>query len=619
MGSLFHYLCLVLKAVLKFLKYAANHKGLIFGNFLFNLFYIIFQLFSLLMIMPVLRFLFSKDQDTAQLKSQAHGVGEWFSGIYEGFLLWFSDLAKGEPYKALAYLSIALVIITLLKNISRFTAMNFMVLIRNKSVRKMRLEIYEKCLKLPIAYFNNERKGDLISRMSNDIKEIEFALMVSLEALYFQPLNILIFLVALIVLSAKLTLYILLFLPLTALIIGVIGRSLRKKSARNQQLMGQVMSSFEETLGGIRIIKAFNASKFFFDRYSKQDQDYTQNNISVQRRYDLSSPISETIGITVSAVLLWLGGRMVFKNELDPEFFLTYFAIFSQLIPPFKAFSNALYAAQKGMASLERIQELVTAPVTVEDPVNPVRPKFEDELALKGVGFEYNSGMSVIHSFNLTIKKGQTIAFVGPSGAGKTTVTDLISRFYDVTEGSITLDGEDIRNFNQDELRRLIGIVSQESILFNDTVKNNIALGLPNLTQNEIEMAAKAAYAHDFILEMENGYDTLVGERGGKLSGGQRQRLSIARALLKNPEILILDEATSALDSQSEKAVQMALETLMKDRTSLIIAHRLSTVMHANLIVVMDRGRIVETGTHQELVAKQGLYNSLIQLQELGS
>ncbi len=569
--------------------------------------------------MPVLRFLFSKDQNTAQLKSQAHGVGEWFAGVYEGFLLWFSELAKGEPYKALAYLSVALVIITLLKNISRFTAMNFMVLIRNRSVRKMRLEIYEKCLKLPIAYFNNERKGDLISRMSNDIKEIEFALMVSLEALYFQPLNILIFLVALIVLSAKLTLYILLFLPLTALIIGVIGRSLRKKSTRNQQLMGQVMSSFEETLGGIRIIKAFNASKFFYDRYSKQDQDYTRNNISVQRRYDLSSPISETIGITVSAVLLWLGGTMVFRNELDPEFFLTYFAIFSQLIPPFKAFSNALYAAQKGMASLERIQELVTAPVTVEDPISPVKPKFENELALNGVGFEYNSGISVINHFNLTIKKGQTIAFVGPSGAGKTTVTDLISRFYDVTHGSITLDGQDIRNFNQDDYRRLIGIVSQESVLFNDTVKNNIALGLPNLSQSEIESAATAAYAHEFIMEMEFGYDTLVGERGGKLSGGQRQRLSIARALLKNPEILILDEATSALDSQSEKAVQMALETLMKDRTSLIIAHRLSTVMHADLIVVMDRGRIVETGTHQELVAKHGLYNSLIQLQELGS
>lgn len=618
MGSLFHYLCLILKAVLKFLKYAANHKGLIFGNFLFNLLYIIFQLVSLLMIMPVLRFLFSKDQDTAQLKSQAQGVGEWFAGVYEGFIIWFSDMATGEPYKALAYLSIALIFITLLKNISRFTAMNFMVLIRNKSVRTMRLEIYEKCLKLPIAYFNNERKGDLISRMSNDIKEIEFALMVSLEALYFQPLNIIIFLVALIVLSAKLTLYILLFLPLTALIIGVIGRSLRKKSTRNQQLLGQVMSSFEETLGGIRIIKAFNASKFFYDRYSRQDQDYTKNNISVQRRYDLSSPISETIGITVSAVLLWLGGRMVFRNELDPEFFLTYFAIFSQLIPPFKAFSNALYAAQKGMASLERIQELVTAPVAVEDPINPATPKFENELLLRKVGFEYNSGISVIQNLDLIIKKGQTIAFVGPSGAGKTTVTDLISRFYDVSNGSITLDGQDIRNFNQDEYRKLIGIVSQESVLFNDTVRNNIALGLPNLSQDEIESAAKAAHAHEFIMEMENGYDTLVGERGGKLSGGQKQRLSIARALLKNPEILILDEATSALDSHSEKAVQMALETLMKDRTSLVIAHRLSTVIHADIIIVMDRGRIVEKGTHQELVANQGLYNSLIQLQELG-
>jgi len=273
--------------------------------------------------MPVLRFLFSKDQDTTKLKSGAHGVGEWFSAIYDSFLNWFANIALGQPYKALAYLSIGLVVITVLKNISRFTAMNFMVLIRNRSVRKMRLDIYEKCLKLPIAFFNNERKGDLISRMSNDIKEIEFALMVSLEALYFQPLNIIIFMVALVVLSLKLTLYILLFLPITALIIGLIGRSLRRKSSKNQQLLGKVMSSFEETLGGIRIIKSFNASKFFLNRYSQQDLEYTKNNISVQRRYDLSSPISETIGISVSAVLLWLGGSMVFRNELDPDFFLT--------------------------------------------------------------------------------------------------------------------------------------------------------------------------------------------------------------------------------------------------------------------------------------------------------
>lgn len=607
-----------MKAVFKFLKYASDYKGLIFGNFLFNLFYIVFQLASLLMIMPVLRFLFSKDQDTTKLKSGAHGVGEWFSSVYDSFLNWFAQIALGEPYKALAYLSIGLVVITVFKNISRFTAMNFMVLIRNRSVRKMRLDIYEKCLKLPIAFFNNERKGDLISRMSNDIKEIEFALMVSLEALYFQPLNIIIFMVALVVLSLKLTLYILLFLPVTALIIGLIGRSLRRKSTRNQQLLGKVMSSFEETLGGIRIIKSFNASKFFLNRYSQQDLEYTKNNISVQRRYDLSSPISETIGISVSAVLLWLGGSMVFRNELDPEFFLTYFAIFSQLIPPFKAFSNALYAAQKGMASLERIQELVTAPVMVEEPKNPVNVKFEKSIAFNQVDFQYNSGIPVLNNIRIEINKGEIVALVGPSGAGKTTVTDLLARFYDVSAGSITIDGVDIREFKQEDLRSLIGVVSQESILFNDSVRNNVALGLPDVGLDDIIGACKAAHAHEFVLSMENGYDTEIGERGGKLSGGQKQRLSIARALLKNPEILILDEATSALDSQSEKAVQEALETLMANRTSLVIAHRLSTVMHADKIIVMDKGKVVEMGNHKELIAQQGLYFNLIQLQELG-
>lgn len=569
--------------------------------------------------MPVLRVLFGKGDETKELKSNGHDVGEWFSGVYESFLTWFTELAKGEPFTALAYLSVGLIIVTLLKNISRFTAMNFMVLIRNRSVRKMRLNIYDKVLNLPIAFFNNERKGDLISRMSNDIKEIEFALMVSLEALYFQPLNILIFLVALVVLSLKLTLYILLFLPLTALIIGVIGRSLRKKSTRNQQLLGKVMSSFEETLGGIRIIKAFNGSKFFSDRYSDLDQEYTKNNISVQRRYDMSSPISETIGITVSAILLWLGGSMVFKKELDPEFFLTYFAIFSQLIPPFKAFSNALYAAQKGMASLERIQELVTAPVTVEDPVNPKDASFGKSISFEDVTFEYNEGNAVLQNINIEINKGETIALVGPSGAGKTTLTDLLARFYDVTKGSIKVDGIDIRELTQEDLRSLIGIVSQESILFNDTVRNNIALGMPHIGMEDVILASKAAYAHEFIEQLENGYESEIGERGGKLSGGQKQRLSIARALLKNPEILILDEATSALDSKSEKAVQLALEELMKNRTSIVIAHRLSTIMHADKILVMESGKVVEVGNHQELIAKKGLYYNLIQLQELGS
>jgi len=568
--------------------------------------------------MPVLKFLFSKDQQISDLHVNQKDVGEWFAGLYQSFIDWFGAIAKGDPYTALAYLSIGLVIVTLLKNAARFTAMNYMVLIRNKSVRQMRLDIYEKCLNLPIAYFNNERKGDLISKMSNDIKEIEFALMVSLEALYFQPLNIIIFMMALVVLSAKLTMYILLFLPITAAIIALIGRSLRKKSGKNQQLLGRVMSSFEETLGGIRVIKAFNASKFFYNRYSDQDLDYTKNNISVQRRYDLSSPVSETIGITVSALLLWLGGKMVFSGELDPEFFLGYFTIFSQLIPPFKGFSNALYAAQKGMASLERIQELVTAPVVVEDPQNPKNPKFESTLELANVGFSYVEGSEVLSNVSLKINKGETIAFVGPSGAGKTTITDLIARFYDVSSGAILLDGVDIREFNQEDFRQLVGIVNQESILFNDTIRNNVALGRPDLTMEQVESAAKAAYAHDFIMEMEKGYESEIGERGGKLSGGQKQRLSIARALLKDPEILILDEATSALDSQSEKAVQMALESLMRNRTSLVVAHRLSTVMHADKIVVLEKGKIIEIGKHQELIAKGGLYAKLIQLQELG-
>ena len=608
-----------MKAVLQFLKYAANHKGLIAANFVFNLLYILFQLTSLMMIMPVLRFLFLRDKTEQALSSKNFGVGDWFNYQYQSFISWFGNLAKGEPFTALAYLCIALVVVTVLKNGFRYLAMNFMVLIRNRSIQEIRIGIYEKCLSLPIAFFTNERKGDLMSRMSNDVKEIEFALMVSLEALYFQPLNILLFLVALVVLSAKLTLYILLFLPITALIIGLIGRSLRKKSGKNQELMGKVMTAYEETLGGIRIIKAFNASGWFSEKYKRQDEEYTRNNISVQRRYDLSSPMSETIGLGVSALLLWLGGGMVFRGELDPEFFLTYFAIFSQLIPPFKAFSNALYAAQKGIASLDRIKELVTAPETVQDPVSANPPVFNHAIEFKNVGFSYIDGSEVLSDISFTINKGETVALVGPSGAGKTTITDLLARFYDVSTGSIELDGVSIKTMKQDELRKLIGVVNQENILFNDSIRNNILLGKLSANSGEIESALKAAYASDFVQDMPLGMDSEVGERGGRLSGGQKQRLAIARALLKNPEILILDEATSALDSQSEKAVQLALEKLMKNRTSIIIAHRLSTVTHADRIIVLDRGKIVETGTHIELLAKNGLYAQLIKLQELKS
>jgi subfamily B ATP-binding cassette protein MsbA len=605
------------KAILQFFRHARPYKGLIFLNFGFNLLYILLHLGTLLMIMPVLKFLFKPSDAAPSLDTKGLEVGNWFASQYEQFIHWFSGMAKGDPLRALAFLCIALVFITIIKNLSRFAAMSVMAKLRNLAVRDMRMNIYNRCLELPVAYFNEERKGDLLSRMSNDMKEIEFALMVSLEALYMQPLTILLFLSALIFLSPQLTLYIVIFLPLTAIFIGLLSRSLRRKSTRNQELAGRIMSSFEESISGMRIIKAFNAAGFFRKKYSEEDWSYTRNNIGVQRRYDLSSPLSETIGIGVSAALLWLGGNMVFGGTLNPEFFLTYFAIFSQLINPFKALSSSYSAAVRGQASLHRIEELVNAPVRVQDPIYPKVPTFNHSIEFRDVSFGYDPHKAVLHNINLTIKKGQTIALVGPSGAGKTTFTDLIARFYDVDAGSILLDGHDLREFRQDDLRQLMGMVSQESILFNESVRNNIALGKPDADENSVIDAAKAAYAHEFIEQMEHGYQSNIGERGSKLSGGQRQRLGIARALLKDPQILILDEATSALDSQSEKAVQAALEKLMQNRTSIIIAHRLSTVTHADLIVVMDQGRITEVGNHEELLAQKGLYYKLIQLQQL--
>ncbi len=609
------YLC-GLKSVFQFLQYAKNYKGWIAGNVIFNLLYVLLNLTTLLLIMPVLRFLFSKDPSQIEISDQKKQLGGKFVEWYESFMQWFAEMAKGDVSKALLFLCVGLIIVTILKNAARYTAMNFMILIRNYSIRNLRKEIYDKSLKLPISYFNEERKGDLLSRMSNDMKEIEFALMVSLEALYFQPLNIIIFLIALVVLAPKLTLMVLLFLPVTALIIGIVGRSLRKKSGVNQMLAGKILSTFEETLGGMRIIKGFTAEKRFSKKYDEIDMDYTKNNIGVQRRYDLSSPLSETIALSISAVLLWFGGRMVFDGDLNPEFFLTYFAIFSQLIPPFKGFSSALYASEKGMASVNRIKELVEAPVIVEDHPNPKSISFKDAIELNQVSFGYTE-TQVVRNFNTTIRKGHTVALVGSSGSGKTTVADLVARFYDVTEGSILIDGINIKDFSQQDLRGITGIVSQESILFNDTIENNLRVGKPEASLEEIKSACKAANAHDFILQTENGYQSMVGERGGKLSGGQKQRLSIARALLKDPEILILDEATSALDSESEKAVQGALEKLMENRTSIVIAHRLSTITHANTIIVMDKGEISETGTHQELLKTDGIYAKLIKLQTL--
>jgi subfamily B ATP-binding cassette protein MsbA len=606
----------ILKNYFRLIRYIRPYKSRAITSVVFNLLTVVFSLFSLTMIVPFLNVLFSQERNYI-LKPWSGSV----KVLLNNFNYYLSDfVVQHGQLEALSFISLLVVVLFFLKNITRYMAMYYLVPIRNGVVRDIRRDVYSKILTLPIGYFTDERKGDIMARVTSDVQEVEWGIMNSLEAAFREPLNIIIFLITMFSMSSELTLFVLVLLPIAGLLIGRIGKSLKKKSSLAQIKVGELLSNLDESLGGLRIIHAFTAEKKSKERFGKINEGLYRMLNKIGRRRDLASPLSEFLGAMVLTIVMYFGGRLVLgvNANLEPSEFIAFIAIFSQLIPPAKSLTTAWYNIQKGLASAERIYHILDAPVAVKDIENPKEIKsFTQGVSFQNVSFAYRKGdgVNVLKNINLDIPHGKTIALVGQSGSGKTTLADMLPRYYDPNEGEILMDGINIRELRIFDLRKLLGVVTQESILFNDTVFNNIAFGIDNASEADVIHAAKVANAHEFIADMPEGYQTNIGDRGGKLSGGQRQRISIARAVLKNPPILILDEATSALDTESERLVQDALTKLMKDRTTLVIAHRLSTIIHADQIIVMNKAEIVERGTHQELIALGGYYKKLYELQ----
>jgi subfamily B ATP-binding cassette protein MsbA len=603
-----------MKTFLKIVRYIKPYWIYALLNIIFNILSAFFALFSFMMAIPFLRILFHKQE----LISETVPFSLKIEAIQHNFNYFISNtiVNQGEG-RALMLVSILVVVMAMLKTGFKFMANYYITPARTGVVRDIRQQAYSKILRLPLSYYSDSRKGDIMSRIGMDVNEIETSVMSSLEMAFRDPITIIIFIVYMFILSYQLSFFALILLPVSGYIIGRIGKNLRKQSMKLQQQLGTLLSILEETLSGIRIVKAFNAEKKVTSKFSNSNETYTRIINKVYRRRFLASPLSEFLGTVVMMILMYIGGVLVLNQttSLSSEAFITYLIIFSQIITPAKAFSTGYYNIQKGMAAYDRIDNILEQPITIKDRPDPVRVnQFRHALEYRNVYFRYEKEM-VLKGIRLTIEKGKTIAIVGKSGSGKSTLVDLLPRFIDPVKGEIFLDGIDIRDYKLSDLRNMLGIVSQQSILFNDTFLNNIAFGLDNAEEEAVINAAKIANAHDFIMDTENGYYTNVGDAGSKLSGGQRQRISIARALLKNPPILILDEATSSLDTESEKLVQQAIIYLMKNRTSIVIAHRLSTVKHADEILVLEEGSIVENGNHKELLEKNGLYKKYHSLQ----
>jgi len=595
-------------------RFIPPYKKQLLLNFLFNLLSALFTVFSMTLMFPILEIMFGTGKDIYNLVPWEMTKDALYNNLYY-YVTIFKD-AHGVGL-TLLFVGLFVILATLLKVGFYYLGAYEAVYIRNGVVKDIREQIFSKILKLALPFFSEERKGDIISRITGDVTEVENSIMSSLDMFLKNPIIIVVLLVSMLVMSPQMTLFIFMVLPVAGFIIGRVGKSLKKVSRQGQDKMGEILTVVEETLGGLRIIKAFNAEKKMNARFNSELHDYRHIMNRLMRRRELASPLSELLGTIVIIIVVWYGGTLILEknSELSGPAFLIYLGIFYQIINPAKAFSTALYSIQKGLASMDRIDKILMADVTIpQAPDAKSVSTLKDSIEYRNVTFGYEDKI-VLNNVSLTIPKGKTIALVGQSGSGKTTFVDLLPRFYDVNEGQILIDGVDLRDLKLHDLRDLMGNVNQEAILFNDSIYNNIAFGVDNASMPEVIAAAKVANAHDFIIETEHGYDTVIGDRGSKLSGGQRQRLSIARAILKNPPVLILDEATSALDTESERLVQDALENLMKNRTSVVIAHRLSTVRNADLICVFHEGEIIERGTHDELIKLDGRYKLLYSMQ----
>lgn len=598
------------------IKFARPYKSYALFNIICNIFYALFSALSFIALIPMLDVLFEKDKALITTKPVYEGIGS-LKDFYKDYLAYQVDMyAQDDASKALLLVISLVIVLFFLKNIFNYLAMYFITFLRNGVLKDLRNALFKKITDLPIAFYSEKRKGDTMARISNDVQEIQVSFLSILELIVREPLTILFTIIMMLLISTKLTVFVFIFIPVSGFIISRIGKSLKRKSDRVQEEQGTFLSIIEETLGGLKVIKGFNGEKAFNAKFQDSTNRFYKFSNKLLNRQNFASPTSEFLGIFVIAILLWYGGRMVLiDGTLDSSSFIAYMGLAYNILTPAKAISKASYSVKKGNAAAQRVLEILNTQSPLEDsPGAQIKTDFNNSIKLDNISFKYEEEL-VLKRFSLEVKKGQSVALVGQSGSGKSTIANLVTRFYDVNEGGIYIDGINIKDITKNSLRAQMGLVTQDSILFNDTIKNNLLLGKADASEAEILEALKVANAWEFVKDLPKGIHTNIGDSGNKLSGGQKQRLSIARAVLKNPPIMILDEATSALDTESERLVQDALENMMHNRTSIVIAHRLSTIQNADLIVVMQQGEIAEQGTHDDLLAKKGIYSNLVGMQ----